>query len=53
MLTLPGELAVMQKQAVECCLKDCVPSAVADERLKAMIEHKEVIIQVDKVENTR
>ncbi|XP_034942181.1 maternal protein tudor-like isoform X2 [Chelonus insularis] len=47
MLALPGELTSIQKQAVECCLKNVTSSVTIDEQLKSMIENKEVIIRVD------
>lgn len=53
MVALPGELALMQKQAVECSLKDVSSSTDNDEKLKSLIENKEVIIQVDDVKNDR
>ncbi|KAK0163339.1 hypothetical protein PV327_007031 [Microctonus hyperodae] len=53
MVALPGELALMQKQAVECSLKDVSSSTDNDNKLKSLIENKEVIIQVDDVKNDR
>ncbi|KAK0158458.1 hypothetical protein PV328_009458 [Microctonus aethiopoides] len=53
MVALPGELALMQKQAIECSLKDVSSSTDNDEKLKSLIENKEVIIQVDDVKNDR
>ncbi|XP_008556334.1 maternal protein tudor isoform X2 [Microplitis demolitor] len=53
MLTLPGELSAMQKQSVECSLKNVVSSSTDDENLRNLIEKSEVIIRVDSVNDNR
>ncbi|XP_057327962.1 maternal protein tudor-like isoform X2 [Microplitis mediator] len=53
MLTLPGELSAMQKQSVECSLKNVVSSPTDDENLRNLIENSEVIIRVDSVNDNR
>ncbi|CAL7945702.1 unnamed protein product [Xylocopa violacea] len=52
-LALPGELSVMQNQAVECSLENVTSSSTTDVALKKCIEGKEVIIHVDEVDNNR
>ncbi|XP_076751739.1 protein tudor [Xylocopa sonorina] len=52
-LALPGELSVMQNQAVECSLTNVTSSSATDVALKQCIEGKEVIIHVDEVDNNR
>ncbi|XP_070160956.1 protein tudor isoform X1 [Polyergus mexicanus] len=51
-LALPGELAIMQNQALECSLQNVTPSSDADKRLKEL-EEKEVLIMVEEVNNNR
>ncbi|XP_026673866.1 uncharacterized protein LOC108630430 isoform X2 [Ceratina calcarata] len=52
-LALPGELAIMQNQAIECSLLNVVSVPEADVALKKHVEGKEVIIYVDEVDNNR
>nr|XP_034196257.1 maternal protein tudor-like isoform X2 [Osmia lignaria]XP_034196258.1 maternal protein tudor-like isoform X2 [Osmia lignaria] len=52
-LALPGELSVMQNQAIECSLADVVSSSETDNALKKHAEGKEVIICVNEVDNNR
>ncbi|XP_043252574.1 tudor domain-containing 6-like isoform X2 [Colletes gigas] len=52
-LALPGELSVMQNQAVECSLVDVTISSDTDAALKEQVEGKEVIMYVDEVDNNR
>ncbi|XP_076177543.1 protein tudor isoform X2 [Ptiloglossa arizonensis] len=52
-LALPGELSVMQNQAVECALMDVTASPDIDAILKEQVEGKEVIMLVDEVDNNR
>ncbi|XP_076634241.1 protein tudor isoform X2 [Colletes latitarsis] len=52
-LALPGELSVMQNQAVECSLVDVTISSNTDAALREQVEGKEVIMHVDKVDNNR
>ncbi|XP_011690886.1 PREDICTED: maternal protein tudor isoform X2 [Wasmannia auropunctata] len=49
-LALPGELAVMQNQALECSLRDAPPDTY--KRLKEL-EGKEVLIHVEEVYSSR
>ncbi|XP_050460512.1 maternal protein tudor-like isoform X2 [Cataglyphis hispanica] len=51
-LALPGELAIMQNQALECSLQNVTASSDADKRLKEL-EGKEVLIMVEEVNNNR
>ncbi|XP_028046299.1 maternal protein tudor isoform X2 [Monomorium pharaonis] len=51
-LALPGELAVMQNQALECSLQDMPVSSDADKRLKEFIG-KKVLICVEEINNSR
>ncbi|XP_063978120.1 maternal protein tudor-like isoform X2 [Diachasmimorpha longicaudata] len=53
MLALPSQLALMQNQAVECYVKNAKSNANVDQNFKAMVEHKEVIIRVENVDNNR
>ncbi|KAL6267474.1 hypothetical protein P5V15_000550 [Pogonomyrmex californicus] len=50
-LALPGELAVMQNQALECSLQN-TSSIDADKRLKEF-EGKEILVYVEEVNNSR
>ncbi|XP_054006330.1 tudor domain-containing 6-like isoform X1 [Hylaeus anthracinus] len=52
-LALPGELSVMQNQAIECSLLGVTPSSDTDATLKKCVEGKEVIIYVHEVDNNR
>ncbi|XP_014478410.1 PREDICTED: maternal protein tudor-like isoform X3 [Dinoponera quadriceps] len=53
-LALPGALAVMQKQALECSLRDVGPSSPdADKQLRELIEGKEVLVFVTEVNDSR
>ncbi|CAL1676055.1 unnamed protein product [Lasius platythorax] len=51
-LALPGELAIMQNQALECSLQNATVSSDADKRLKEL-EGKEVLVTVEEVNNSR
>jgi hypothetical protein len=51
-LALPGDLAIMQNQALQCSLQNVPASSDADKRLKEF-EDKEVLIQVEEVNNNR
>ncbi|KAL0117558.1 hypothetical protein PUN28_010395 [Cardiocondyla obscurior] len=51
-LALPGELAVMQNQALECSLKNVSASSDTDKQLKEF-ETKEVLVYVEEVNNSR
>ncbi|EZA47491.1 Maternal protein tudor [Ooceraea biroi] len=51
-LALPGELAVMQNQALECCLQNVPTSSDADKQLKEL-KGKEVLVYVEEVSNNR
>ena len=53
MLGLPGQLSVMQNQAIECALFDVPLSSKADETLKKTVTGKDVKIFVEKVECNR
>ncbi|XP_076658151.1 protein tudor isoform X2 [Halictus rubicundus] len=53
MLALPGDLSVMQNQAVECSLMNAICSPEADATLKKSVERKEVIMYIDQVDNNR
>ncbi|XP_076380024.1 protein tudor isoform X1 [Megalopta genalis] len=53
MLALPGDLSVMQNQAVECSLMNVTSSPEADASLKESVEGKEVIMYIDQVDNNR
>ncbi|XP_078047780.1 protein tudor isoform X2 [Augochlora pura] len=53
MLALPGDLSVMQNQAVECSLMNATLSPEADVSLKESVEGKEVIMYIDQVDNNR
>ncbi|XP_023246268.1 maternal protein tudor isoform X2 [Copidosoma floridanum] len=50
MLGLPGQLALMQNQAIECRLFDVPLSSKADDLLKKTVTGKDVKIFVEKVE---
>ncbi|XP_061943074.1 maternal protein tudor isoform X1 [Apis cerana] len=52
-LALPGELSVMQNQAVECSLVNTISIPERDITLKDLIEGKEVIIYVDEIDDNR
>ncbi|XP_017761897.1 PREDICTED: maternal protein tudor [Eufriesea mexicana] len=52
-LALPGELSVMQNQAVECSLINATSISETDITLKELIEGKEIIIYVDEIDNNR
>lgn len=52
MLALPGELAVMQYQSIECSLVRNTISET-DTKFKETIEGKEVIINVEEIDNNR
>lgn len=52
-LTLPGELAVMQKQALECSPQGVQASPDVDQQLKDLIEGQEVLVYVTEVNNSR
>lgn len=52
-LTLPGALAVMQKQALECSLQNVQASPDADKQLKRLIEGKEVLVYVAEINDSR
>ncbi|XP_018362719.1 PREDICTED: maternal protein tudor-like isoform X1 [Trachymyrmex cornetzi] len=51
-LALPGELAAMQNQALECSLQNVTASPNADKQLKEL-EGTEVLIYVEEVDNSR
>ncbi|XP_071555768.1 protein tudor isoform X1 [Temnothorax nylanderi] len=51
-LALPGELAVMQNQALECSLQDVPASSDVDKQLKEL-EGKEALVYVEEVNNSR
>jgi len=51
-LALPGELAAMQNQALECSLQNVTASPNADKQLKEL-EGTEVLIYVEEVNNSR
>ncbi|XP_012059363.1 PREDICTED: maternal protein tudor-like [Atta cephalotes] len=51
-LALPGELAAMQNQALECSLQNVTASPKADKQLKEL-EGTEVLIYVEEVNNSR
>ncbi|XP_071581520.1 uncharacterized protein [Temnothorax nylanderi] len=51
-LALPGELVVMQNQALECSLQDVPASSNVDKQLKEL-EGKEVLVYVEEVNNSR
>ncbi|XP_071577759.1 protein tudor-like isoform X2 [Temnothorax nylanderi] len=51
-LALPGELVVMQNQALECSLQDVPASSNVDKQLKGL-EGKEVLVYVEEVNNSR
>ncbi|OXU22838.1 hypothetical protein TSAR_002680 [Trichomalopsis sarcophagae] len=53
MLGLPGQLALMQNQAIECALFDVPLSSKADNSLKKLVTGKDVKIFVEKVERNR
>lgn len=55
MLALPGELSVMQYQSIECSLvKDTISETnTTNTRFKEVIEGKEVIINVEEIDNNR
>ncbi|XP_033209193.1 maternal protein tudor isoform X2 [Belonocnema kinseyi] len=54
MLALPSQLAVMQNQAIECSLYNVQPSSTSlNEKLKNLVEDKDVIIYVEQVDNNR
>lgn len=48
---MPGELAVMQNQAIECSLQNVLASDT-DKQLKEL-EGKEVLVYVEEVNNSR
>ncbi|XP_050584863.1 maternal protein tudor isoform X2 [Bombus affinis] len=54
-LALPGELSVMQYQSIECSLvKDTISETnTTNTRFKEVIEGKEVIINVEEIDNNR
>ncbi|KOC69222.1 Maternal protein tudor [Habropoda laboriosa] len=52
-LALPGELSVMQNQAVECSLVYETSTPETNIKLKEYVEGKEVIVYVDEVDNNR
>ncbi|CAK9800681.1 Maternal protein tudor [Anthophora plagiata] len=52
-LALPGELSIMQNQAVECSLANGTSTPEANAKLKEYVEGKEVIVYVDEVDNNR
>ncbi|XP_076298392.1 protein tudor-like isoform X2 [Lasioglossum baleicum] len=52
-LALPGELSVMQNQAVECSLTNATCSPEADATFKKSVEGNEVIMYIDQVDNNR
>ncbi|XP_019700708.2 maternal protein tudor isoform X3 [Harpegnathos saltator] len=52
-LALPGALAIMQKQALECSLQDVQASPDADRQLKELIEGKDVLVHVTEVNDSR
>lgn len=51
-LALPGELAVMQNQALECSLQNVPVSSNTNKQLKEL-EGKEVLVYVEEVNNNR
>ncbi|KAG5320463.1 TUD protein, partial [Pseudoatta argentina] len=51
-LALPGELATMQNQALECSLQNVTASPNADKQLKEL-EGTEILIYVEEVNNSR
>lgn len=51
-LALPGELAVMQNQAIECSLQNVLASSDTDKQLKEL-EGNEVLVYVEEVNNSR
>lgn len=53
-LGLPGELAVMQNQALECSLQN-VPKELseADKEFKKLVEGQEILVHVKEVNNDR
>lgn len=51
MLALPGELSIMQNQALECSLENIVSTPELDATLKERIEGKEIIIYINEVDN--
>ncbi|XP_072754733.1 protein tudor isoform X2 [Anoplolepis gracilipes] len=51
-LALPGELAIMQNQALECSLQNVTASSDANKRLKEL-EGKELLVMVEEVNNSR
>ncbi|KAJ8683607.1 hypothetical protein QAD02_019399, partial [Eretmocerus hayati] len=53
MLKLPGQLSGAQNQAVECGLLDISRSPSSDDMLKKLVSGKDVIINVESVQNTR
>ena len=53
MLRLPGQLSVMQNQAIECELFDVPLSSAADETFKKTVAGKNVIIFVEKIKCNR
>lgn len=48
---MPGELAIIQNQALECSLQN-VTTSDANKRLKEL-EGKEVLVMVEEVDNSR
>ncbi|XP_076220717.1 protein tudor isoform X2 [Nomia melanderi] len=52
-LALPGDLSVMQNQAVECSLMKTKSSPEVDTTFKKCVEGKEVIMYIDEVDNNR
>ena len=53
MIALPSQLSGMQNQAIECTLHNAQPNSSLNEKLKNLVENKEIIIQVEDVENNR
>ena len=53
MLALPGDLASMQNQAIECYLSNVDPSPQLNQKLKQLVEKKPVIIRVENLKNNR
>lgn len=51
-MALPGELAIMQNQALECSLQNITASSDADKRLKEFVG-KDVLVMVEEVNNNR
>lgn len=53
MLQLPGELAVMQNQAIECRLSNENSSPELNAKLKQLAEGKCLMVHIEQVDNNR